>query len=448
MKRFSKEKEIKKLNLKQNKDKYIKYTTIGISCLILVAGVILFAFAYFESKSPDYTLINGTVSSSGDVNIIAIYKGDQKVDEIPAKGSGWKFRKAECTNGASASWNINDWNLSITFNGKTKCSVYFSEVSRTAVEYINDLGPTTDQLLNDNTSDNNLRYVGANPNNYVRFNNELWQILGIMNNIKTDSGETQSLLKIRRTDSLGYFSWDTSASGLNGGYGVNEWSQSDLMRELNNDYLGSVLIGTDGNWYSYLNDAKSNSKPNSTINSAAQSMIENVVWKLGSPNNNAGSFDSDWQNTTASKTYIRERSNYTGKVCTSGDYCNDAVVRATSWTGKVGLIYPSDFLYATSGGNAINRSTCLGLKIYNEWSSSTYKDCPNNDWMFNSHFQWTLSTFADPYGAYRVVYITSNGNVSDYYGAVSYGVHPVVFLKSSVSITGGTGTQADPYTLG
>ena len=33
-----------------------------------------------------------------------------------------------------------------------------------------------------------------------------------MNNIETSSGQTQSLLKIRRADSLGNYSWDTSAS--------------------------------------------------------------------------------------------------------------------------------------------------------------------------------------------------------------------------------------------
>lgn len=41
----------------------------------------------------------------------------------------------------------------------------------------------TDELKFDKTADNNLRYIGADPNNYVSFNGELWRIIGVMNNI-------------------------------------------------------------------------------------------------------------------------------------------------------------------------------------------------------------------------------------------------------------------------
>ena len=41
----------------------------------------------------------------------------------------------------------------------------------------------TDELKFDDTSDKNLRYIGANPNNYVKFNNELWRIIGVFNNV-------------------------------------------------------------------------------------------------------------------------------------------------------------------------------------------------------------------------------------------------------------------------
>ena len=38
-------------------------------------------------------------------------------------------------------------------------------------------------LAYDGTSDNNLRYVGANPCNYVKIDNEICRIIGVMNNI-------------------------------------------------------------------------------------------------------------------------------------------------------------------------------------------------------------------------------------------------------------------------
>ena len=460
MKPFNKNKELKKLRIKQNKDTYIKRLSILISCFILLIGIIYFTFAKFESKQ-EYTLIQGKVvyGGSGDVNVIAIYKGTEKVDEIPAKGSGWYFSKAECDNDATASWNNVEWNLSINFTTKTKCNIYFVEATQTVVEYLTAKGPTDDTLLNDSTTNNNLRYVGKDPNNYVKFNNELWRIIGVMNNIKTESGETQSLVKIRRAELLGTYSWDTSSStgNYNGGYGINQWGPSgtyegaDLMRELNYDYLGSVIVGTDGNWYSNNNNAKANAKPTSILSTSAQSMIESVVWNLGSPSNNNGSYDSSWSsNITPSTTYARERAATNGKVCSSGDYCNDSVTRTSTWTGKVGLIYPSDYGYATSGGTTTNRQTCLNTTMgSNGWENSSYSDCKNNDWLFNSsQWQWTLSPTAYSSDAHRVFRVYTSGTVSNYRAPFSGGVAPVVFLKSSISITGGDGQSTSPYLIG
>ena len=450
MKVFNKNKELKKLRIKQNKNTYIKKVSIVISCFILLIGIIYFTFAKFESNSPEYTLINGKVtSSSKDVNVIAIYKGTEQVNEIPTRGSGWLFDRAECTNGATIEWNYDGWGPDVrNLTTKTKCSLYFKQ-GQIAVDYLNTIASTTDSLLTDGTTDNNLRYVGSNPNNYVSFNNELWRIIGVMNNIETESGETKSLVKIIRNESLGNYSWDTTASGVNNGYGVNEWSQADLMQELNNDYLGTVTIGTDGNWYNNNNNSKTAAKPSTTISSEAQNKIESVKWNLGSPSNNAGSYDSNWTSVSAPTSYARERSNYTGKVCTSGTYCNDTVTRTSSWTGKIALMYPSDYLYATAGGNATNRTTCLGLGMYTDWSNTSYTDCKNNDWLYNSSItQWTLSPSANLSHANHVFFVYSTGYVNGGNALLAYGVSPVVFLKSSISITGGDGSSTTPYTIG
>ena len=56
----------------------------------------------------------------------------------------------------------------------------------TAVEYIKQQYEYDgDGLKIDNTKDQNIRYYGSNPNNYVSFNNELWRIIGVFdNNVK------------------------------------------------------------------------------------------------------------------------------------------------------------------------------------------------------------------------------------------------------------------------
>ena len=51
--------------------------------------------------------------------------------------------------------------------------------------------------------------------------------------------------------------------------------------------------------------------------------------------------------------------------------------RSTNWTGKVGLMYPSDFGYATSGGNRENKASCMEKELFH-WYENNYTDCSNN----------------------------------------------------------------------
>ena len=448
LRKFNKDKSFSKLSNRNNKN--IKIASIVCFVIVLVGAIIYFSFARFESNNT-YSLINGVVGEgSKDINIVAVYQGETKTNTIPAKGSGWAFNRVVCDNG-SAEWDYSTWSLVVNTTTKTKCTLYFVEPSQTAVEYINSLSDSS--LVSDATTDNNKRYVGANPNNYVRFNNELWRIIGVMNNIETSSGQTQSLLKIRRAESLGNYSLDTSASTINNGKGINQWGASDgyegadLMRELNTDYLGNTYVGIDGKWYNYLNDSKTKDMPTSTINQSSQDMIETVVWNLGSPSNNNGAYDSSWANNiTPPTSYTRERAATNGKVCTSGGNCNDTVTRTSTWTGKVALIYPSDYGYATSGGSTTDRATCLTTSMYS-WES--YSDCYNNSWIYNSTLlQWTLSPDADSSLASCMFYLYNRRGVYDISASFDMAAFPVVFLKSSIAITGGTGTESDPYTLG
>ena len=340
-----------------------------------------------------------------------------------------------------------------TWNGKV---VVYAEAAKneeqTIAQKITKLSTSSESIVSDETDDNNLRYIGANPDNYVSFNGELWRIIGVMSNIQTEGGQTESLVKIIRNSSLGKYSWDTSVNSINGGYGINQWGPSgtyegaDIMRELNTDYLGNVTVGTDDKWYSGENNAKNNTKPESTLNSQAQSMIESVVWKLGSPSSNNGSYDGDWSETmNVSTTYARERANTNGKTCSVTSTCNDEVERTSTWTGKVALMYPSDYLYATSGGATTNRSACLNTAMH-RWNGSEVSDCNANDWLYDSSYeQWTLSPSSrwsfsyDSYIVTRMIDSYSSKHAAD--------IRPVVYLKSTVKIASGTGTESDPFVL-
>ena len=114
----------------------------------------------------------------------------------------------------------------------------------------------------------------------------------------------------------------------------------------------------------------------------------------------------------------------------------------TYWVGKIGLMYPSDYGYATHGGTTTNRYECLGHVMYS-WNQ--FSECYNNDYLYDSSFhQWTL-TPASSY-SYSAFLVYVDGYVRDgyvYYSSNS--VSPVLYLKSTVQITGGEGTSENPF---
>ncbi len=212
------------------------------------------------------------------------------------------------------------------------------------------------------------------------------------------------------------------------------------MTTLNN---GAYWNRTSGTCYNGSNNSTTSCNFSSNgLTSDAKNLIENAVWNTGTI---AVDYVSVKEELIASDFYNAERSNNVGKTCTGGTYCNDTVSRATTWVGQVGLMYPSDYGYATSGGSTTNRQACLNKELYN-WDSVS--DCYQNDWLYNSStHQWTLTPVpSSSYSSY-VFFVYSSGSVSGNGASVTLGVRPVVYLKSTVKITGGEGTSTSPYTL-
>ena len=73
-------------------------------------------------------------------------------------------------------------------------------------------------------------------------------------------------------------------------------------------------------------------------------------------------------------------------------------------------------------------------------------NCKNENWLFNSATQWTLSPSSG--GASDVFGVYSYGRVYYNFTHFTRGVRPVLFLKSDVVIAGGTGESIEnAYTL-
>ena len=278
----------------------------------------------------------------------------------------------------------------------------------------------THEATEQTTALTDYRYIGADPNNYVKFNDELWRIIGVFDT-EDGTGKVEKRLKLIRNESIGSYSWDYNSAG---NY-TNEWSTAQLNNLLNS---GAYYNRTTGTYYNNSTTASNVDFTNNGLTEKAKAMIGNAKWYLGGTAN----YDSS-SNGLASHFYKYER----GTVVYSG--------RSTSWTGKVGLMYPSDYGYATSGGTTTNRASCLSKEMYN-WDDSSVSDCKNNDWMYNSNiWQWTISPRAGD--SDNVFDVDNTGFVYNYL-ANDYGVaRPVVHLKSTIKVITGSGTKESPYIL-
>ena len=289
------------------------------------------------------------------------------------------------------------------------------KVTGNAVEALKSTG----EMVSDNTTDHNLRYSGANPNNYVKFNDETWRVIGIFGNN----------IKIIRNAKLGNLSWDSSDSSINMGYGINEWSVSDLKGYLNTKYYG----GSDVTCYKSSKNATTTC-PAASLNETAKSMIDNHTWNTG-----AIGFSSLTYNKTLGtiSSYNAERGTVNGKICTS--CTDDTITRTTSWTGYIGLPYITDYAYASS--EATCKTDMRTLDANNKFI------CKNNNWMHSGTSMWTLSPASRSDTSSYVWRIYNDGSVDSGNASVSMPVYPALYLKSGVKITGGSGTSTDPYIL-
>ena len=126
MKVFNKDKALRQIKLKQNKNTYIKKVSIVLSCFILLVGIMYFTFAKFEQNSEEYTLINGVVKygGSGDIQLSYVVDGVSQ-SAPPAKGTGYKIKNVNCENGEGR-WDKNEWEVRIkNITGKVKCNLEF-----------------------------------------------------------------------------------------------------------------------------------------------------------------------------------------------------------------------------------------------------------------------------------------------------------------------------------
>ena len=448
--------KLEKYQDKNKKKRKVILISIGVIVLISVSLLLYKTFSSFM-ESAEFPMMNGKVDYFGNSDVYFVfYQGDKELKEMPQKDNkeNLVFDHGTCDNGASIIWDSETWaplvkNLS---KSKTKCSLYF-DVATPIVDYITNLAKTDNaNLMYDGkdslgeelgTDDNNLRYVGASPNNYIDIGDRdgdgktiLWRIIGVMNNIMNlEDGKQESLIKIMRSDSIGKYSLDSSVSSVNLGYGVNEWSQADAMKLINpkDIYDDESIIGGSlywnkerGNCYNDENEANIGCDfTSSGLSETAKKKIAKVRW-------NTGTFGEIYNKEKINSKYMydSERSVHHGKEqCenNNNDGCNDNISRTTTWDGYMGLIYPSDFGYAVGGDI---RTSCL-LKTMTSYTG----DCGNNDWIRLKYGDiWTMTPITNDHEAYAALRVGANGNMYTDRIYKNFLIVPVAYLKSNTKI--------------
>ena len=384
-----------------------------------------------------------------DTTVTAVLTDDKGLSSYGISSSN----TIEPTNWTSI--NGTSYNFSTTISVEGTYYLWVKDTSGNVAkkEFTISLGTAITKLLSTSTPDvyneNGLRYEGANPNNYICLDNQksgsctssslLFRIIGLFDeeysSDGTTSAGTKKLLKILDTNNYGGTSgkyWNqTQISGKN----YNDWSTATLKTELNGTYLSTLLV-------------------TSGVNSKLSSAIVNAKWHLGGANNTSGSKYSMGTITTENW-YKAERSPYaisgTLQNLYSGKSGNPEYVFA-----KVGLMYPSDYGYATVGDSTTSKANCRAKELYN-WNEESNSDCKNNDWVYKSQSiswgsnkqEWLLSPSAS--SSLDASYFSSAGSVSANYSVYysQFAVRPTFYLDSSIlKIVGGTGTSTNPYHIG
>lgn len=249
------------------------------------------------------------------------------------------------------------------------------------------------------------RFRGGNDvvtNNYVYFNCsdinnqtadtcELYRIIGIFP-IDDGTGNIENRIKLIKAENYGNNYWNDN--------GTNNWAEpATLNTTLNTTYWNAV-------------------------NEKYQALVGDAKYYLGGYTNSN-------INTSAMYGYERKIDESDG-----GNYYYDT--NPTNWTGKLALMYASDYGY---GAN----STCSESTTLRYYDTNS---CPNNNWLYLGATEWLLPQ--DSVNSNLAFLVGSNGYVNRGYGNGGdiNAVRPVLYLTSDAQFNDqGDGSNNNPYQL-
>ena len=289
-------------------------------------------------------------------------------------------------------------------------------------EEINKNVNTRDDLFYDGTPDNNIRFRG-NANNWVSFNDSLWRVIGLMNNIEDYQGNKGSKIKLVYGKNDLSSVWDNSSIYIDslatqGPFGSNSWAKSNLRKSLNIGAYWNNETGTCPNGTECDMSGKG-------LTTYSKKFIVQSVWNTVGIN--------DYRNATGKELYVDER---TAKAEGTG--------YQSTMKSSVGLIYPSDYAYASQYDKCINTAI-------KEWNS----DCYDTNWLVKGNLDgetvesiWTINHYLNT--KTDVISIGGESKCAaplNKSASCNHYVRPTIYLNDDVIIKSGSGTYEDPWQI-
>ena len=183
-------------------------------CVVYCVYILLILnFLYLKEQAVIRTTVGDFIH--GDV-VIGAYIDGEYSSTIPGKNDGYAVEKVVCDNDAVGTWNVEKWGLLVNnLSKRTKCNVYFKKYL--IADKIIELAQSDTVNFANDDPDGNIRYIGANPDNYVYFNCsdytnqsdstcEKWRIIGLFNNITKSNGTKENLVKIVKSEEYRHYS--------------------------------------------------------------------------------------------------------------------------------------------------------------------------------------------------------------------------------------------------
>ena len=200
MKKFNREKALRKIEFKRKWRSYSRYVYIAVPCVLCCLLCLYFAYSKFF-VSEEQAVIRTTVGDFIHGDIIGAYIDGEYSSTIPGKNDGYVVDKVSCDNGAVGKWNNDKWGLLTTnLSKRTKCNVYFKKVVSKVPDIIAQLDTSgkcpsvnADGSVNvtgveatngylckaKDAYGDSYYYRGNVTNNYVKFADKYWRIVRI-----------------------------------------------------------------------------------------------------------------------------------------------------------------------------------------------------------------------------------------------------------------------------